>query len=143
MLIFGGCLLKTRDQEAVISGIGFSHQVQRHQGPTDIAERPEQSGIGGQGQTGKVDLEELGVTVPISRRMENGVQVVKDILRSEGLKPVPLPLGNKGQAETVGASINKCGGKIGRRLAFVSDDEPRNWCPSRRIEVKGKNRLGR
>lgn len=91
----------------------FFQQVQGSEFLTDAAEGAEQLSVGGQGQAGKVDLQELCVALPVGGGMEDCVHVEKDILRAEGPNPIALAVGDEGHAETGGAILDECRGEVG------------------------------
>ncbi len=78
------------------------HQMQADQSLTEFAERAEQVNIGGQGQTGEIYLEELGIARAIGRRMKDGVHVMEHILRPERLLQIALAIRHKLQIELAG-----------------------------------------
>ena len=65
----------------------------------ELHEAAELLQVRGQGHPREVDLQKLGVPLPIARRVEDGVDVVEDVLRPEGRLTVSPPVGDEFEAE--------------------------------------------
>ena len=66
------------------------------------AELAEKFLAGGQGNSGKVDLQKFGVALPVCGRVENSIDVVEYVLRAEGRDKVAVAIRHELEAEAGG-----------------------------------------
>ena len=85
-----------------LGDLGRLQQVQRDQLLAQEAEPAEKVSAGGQWDAGKVDLQKLGVALAVGRRVEDRVDVIKDVLRAEGRGEVAVTIRGELEAEAGG-----------------------------------------
>ena len=96
-----------------LAEIGALQEVQRYQLLAQDAQLPEQLRAGGHGHAGKVDLQELGVALAVGGGVEEGVDVVENILRAERRGQVAVAVGDEFQAEAGGEGGDEIGIEVG------------------------------
>jgi hypothetical protein len=79
--------------------LGRLQQMQRYQFLTQEAELLEEFPVGGQGNPGEVDLQELGIAQTVGGRVEDGIDVVENVLRAEGGGQVAVAVGDERETE--------------------------------------------
>jgi hypothetical protein len=96
---------------------GRFHQVQGYQLGAFTASALKSSFIRGERQAWEVYLEELGVAGAVGGGVEDGVGVVEDVLRAEGLLKVSPAVFNKCQPQLVRDSLDELRVQVGAAIA--------------------------
>ena len=92
--------------------------MQRHQFLSQDAELSEELRAGGHGHSWEVDLQELGIALAVGGGVEDGVDVVEDVLRAEGGGQVAVAVGDEFEAEAGGEGGDEIGVEVGDAAIF-------------------------
>jgi hypothetical protein len=84
-------------------------QMQRYKFLTQDAELAKEFQARGHRHTGEVDLQELGIALAVGGRVEDGLDVVEDVLRAEGGGQVAVAVGDEREAEAGCEGRNEIG----------------------------------
>jgi len=79
--------------------LGGLQQMQCCEFLTQEAKLVEEVEAGSQGNPGKVDLQELNVALAVGRRMEDGIDIVENVIRPEGSREVTATVGDELEIE--------------------------------------------
>ena len=88
---------------------------------TQDAELAEEILVGCQGNSGKVDLQKISVALPVCRRVEDGVDIVEDVLWTEGGDKVAMAIRYELEARWFSRSNDEIlGSRLGMRPFFAT-----------------------
>jgi hypothetical protein len=92
---------------------------------TQDAELAEEVLAGGQRYAGKVDLQEFCIALPVCGRVENCIDVVEDVLRTEGRDKVAMAIRHELEAEATFEIFDEFEVKIWNATFFVGGPNDR------------------
>ena len=98
--------------------LGRLQQMQRHEFLAQDAQLAEEFQVGGQRHAGEVDLQELCVALAVGGRVEDGVDVIEDVLRAEGGGQVAVAVGDEREAEAGSEGRDEIMAEVGDAMSF-------------------------
>ena len=101
-----------------------------------LAKAAEQHRVPRQRQAREIQLEELRVALPVARRVENGIGVIENVFRPEGLLQIAAPVGNELKTERLRELLHKLRRQVRAPAVLMRNQFALRFGFSVRIEIE-------